>query len=358
MRKTLLLGLLAAATAACAYRPPPTSVQPAAYDDALAVRLLPPQDGFLRFLTSEPAHVAVFEIAPDRGVSLLYPQFREESARVSRVGANVEFLPWRVQGRWFYASTPFYPSFAALSRPTYLYIIASKSPLRVEDIRLQPAKLRSAMGWRSFLASDLSGTLDDLERLVVPEIAGDDWSSDLYIIWPEVPLHQPWQTRYVFFNCPDGRTVVLPLGWNIDACPGARNLAQATKPAEPPGPGSPPGTIPETDSTGIPLKPPADPTDMNPRQPVAPPAIGVMPLDGATITRLRLDGAAPSRRAPTRAADAQPQPRAEAPRPAPARPAPAPRPEPTPRAEPQRSEPRSPAPAPREPAEPKEPAKP
>lgn len=353
MRKTLLLGILATATAACAYRPPATSFQPTAYDGALEVRLLPPQDGFLRFLTNEPAHVAVFEIAPDRGVSLLYPQFREESARVSRVGANVEFLPWRAQGRWFYASTPFYPSFAALSRPTYLYIIASKSPLRVEDIRLQPAKLRSALGWRSFLASDLSGTLDDLEGLVVPELAGDDWSSDLYIIWPELPLDQPWQTRYVFVNCPDGRTVVLPLGWNIDACPGARNLAQATKPAPPAAPGLPPGTVPETDSTGIPLKPRPDPTDTKPQQPVAPPAIGVMPNNERLVTRPRSDGAAPSRRPPARAADAPPRPRAEAPRPAPA-----PRLEPTPRAEPQRSEPSPPAPAPREPAAPKEPAKP
>lgn len=350
MRKTLLLVLLATATAACAYRPPPSPFSPDAFDDALAVRLLPPEGGFLRFVTTAPAHVAVFEIAPDRGVSLLYPQFREESARVSRVGANAEFLPWRAQGRWFYASTPFYPSFAALSRPTYLYIIASKSPLRVEDIRLQPARLRAAMGWRSFLASDLSGTLDDLERLVVPEIAGDDWSSDLYIVWPEVPLNQPWQTRYVFINCPDGRTVVVPLGWNIDACPGARNLAQATKPTTP---DSPPGTIPETDSTGIPLTPPSGPADATPRQPVAPPAVGLMPRDEATITRLRFDGAVPARQAPTRAADAPPPPRAEAPRPAPA-----PRPDPAPKVEAVRSEPRPPSPAPREPADPKEPAKP
>lgn len=356
MRKTLLLGFLAAATGACAYTPPPAHLQDPAYYDALEVRLLPPQDGFLRFVTSERAHVAVFEIAPDRGVSMLYPQLRVESARVSRVGTNVEFLPWRAQGRWFYASTPFYPSFAELGRPTYLYIIASKSPLQVEDIRLRPARLRSAMGWRSFLASDLSGTLDDLERLVVPEIAGDDWSSDLYIIWPEAPLRQPWQTRYVFMNCPDGRTVVVPLGWNINACPGARNLAQATKPAAPQAPNSPPGAVPETDSTGIPLRRPPDATDTKPRQPVAPPAVASMPSDWKTGSRAGFESAAPSRRAPARAADAPPRRRAEAPRPTAA--PPVPRKEPASTPAPQRNEPK-PAPAePREPVTPKQPAQP
>lgn len=353
MRKRLLLLAFASAIAGCAYRPAADGFQPAGADP-LAVRLLPPQDGFLRFLTSEPAHVAVFEIAPDRGVSLLYPQLREESARVTRTGVNVEFLPWRAQGRWFYASAPFYPSFAALSRPTYLYIIASKTPLRIEDIRLQPARLRSALGWRSFLASDLSGTLDDLERLAVADVGSDDWNSDLYIIWPEVPLNQPWQTRYVFFNCPDGRTVVLPLGWNVDACPGARNLAQATKPASPPtDPAGPPQTLPETDSTGIPLKRPPEPGDTKPHQPNPPAAVGAMPRDRATIAHPRV-GDTQSRAAPPRAdappprkIDREPAPRAE------------PRPAPAPRAEPQPAPPRAePSPAPAQPSEPATPKKP
>jgi len=357
VRKSVLLVSLAVVLSGCAYTPAPArdGFHPVTADP-LSVRLLPPEGGFLRFLTTEPAHVAIFEIAPDRGVSLLYPQFREEAERVSRTGVNFEFLPWRAQGRWFYASAPFSPSFAALSRPTYLYIIASKTPLRVEDVRLRPATLRSTLGWRSFLASDLSGTLDDLESLVVADVDSDDWSSDLYIIWPEVPLDQPWQTRYVFFNCPDGRTVVLPLGWNINACPGTANLADATRPAPPASPVEPPGTIPETDSTGIPLKRRPEPGDTKPHQPLPPAAIGAMPADRGIIDRPRVYESAGARRtapradAPTRKIEREPAPRAE------------PRPAPPPRAEPQpapsRSEPRPATPTPKEPAEPKPAGKP
>lgn len=347
MRKPLLLLSLLTLLAGCAHRPV-ADVFPSSTVDPVAVRLLPPEGGFLRFLTSEPGHVAIFEIAPDRGVSMLYPQFREESDRVSRAGVNVEFLPWRPQGRWFYASTAFYPSFAARTRPTYLYIIASRSPLRIEDIRLQPSRLRSSLGWHSFLASDLSGTLDDLESLVVGDIANEDWSSDLYVIWPEVPLDQPWQTRYVFINCPDGRTAVLPLGWNINACPGTSNLAQATKPATPPAnPDSPPG-LPETDSTGIPVKPRSEPTDTKPHRPDVPRAIGAIPKDAMGAPRIH--EAPRSLPVPDRGASAPPPIRVDVPRPAPEpRSAPASMPA-APRVEPQ--------PRPADPVEPRAPTDP
>lgn len=356
MRRTVLLLSLLALVAACANRPGPDGFQ-ALGSPPIEVRLLPPQGGLLRFLTSEPAYVTVFEVAPDRGISLLYPQYGEQQERVTRTGANVEFLPWRVQGRMFYASTPYYSAFATLNRPTYLYIIASRSPLRTENIRLSPASLRSAMGWRSFLASDLSGTLDDLERLVVGDIADEEWSSDLYVIWPEMPLDQPWATRYAFFNCPDGRTVVLPLGWNVEACPGTRNLAQATRPQPPEtDPADPPGTLPETDSTGTPVKRQPQPGNTNPHQPLPPATVGALPSDRATIVRPPVEGAAPSRPASPRAdasqrkIETEPAPRAE------------PRPVSQPRSEPQpapsRADPR-PAPAePRPAAEPKNPATP
>lgn len=359
VRNIVLALSLTVSLAGCAYRPVVVQNEPDFTPLPLTVRLLPPENRLLRFLTSEPAYVAIFEVAPDRGVSLIYPRSFEEPAPVSPAGLNLEFLPWRVEGRWYYASAPYYSAVSTFTQPTYLYMIASKSPLRVDDIQRSPATLRSAMGWRSFLATNLSATLDDIERMVVGSLPEDEWSSDLYIIWPDVPNDRPWHTQYAFVSCDDGRMVLVPLGWNIPACPGTRNLAQATKPTTPPT--TPPETEPDSSSSGGPQIP--GKAGGGRGRPV-PRAVDALP---AGSVRDRLSDYEPGRRGtgadrPDRVARAPggDQPRREAPEPRPA-PAPrqeTPRPEPTPRAEPERREPRPAAPTPSEPAEPKPAGKP
>ncbi|MBA3579248.1 MAG: hypothetical protein H0W42_04610 [Gemmatimonadaceae bacterium] len=359
MRKILLALSLAGSTAACAHKPVPVQNASEVWaPEPLAVRLLPPENGMLRFLTSEPAYVAVFEVAPDRGISMLYP--RSGDPRVAAAGVNTTFFSSHVEGRWYYADAQYYSTASTFGKPKYLYIIASRSPLRIADIQLSPASLRSAMGWRSFLAMDISGTLDDLERIVVGSLDDEEWSSDLYVVWPDMPRDQPWHAQYAFMSCPDGRMVLVPFGWNIPACPGTRNLAQATKPAAPPG--TPPETILDSGSRGVPETPGRGGGGINRR--AVPRAVDAQPAD-SRIYRARADdvrrpGAGADRTDRVGPAAAGGQPRREMPesRPAPAPRQETPRSEPTPRAEPPRSEPAPSAPAPRKPSEPRPAEKP
>ena len=345
MHRIALALSLVISGAGCAYRPIPIEddFQPAT-PGPLSVRMLPPDNGMLRFLTSEPAYVAVFEIVPDHGVSMLYPAFND--TRVSAVGLNTAFIPSHVIGRSYYASTQYYNAAASLSKPTYLYVIASKSPLPVREIQRSPVSVRATLGWRSFLAHDLSGTLDDIERLVAGSLPEDDWSSDLYVVWPDVRSDLPWQMQYAFVPCADGRIVLVPLGWNIAACPGTTNLAQATKPSSPgTKPPTPPGTIPDsTDSPDVPIRVgggmkggPVRPVDRLPvdlsvmrpgngdrgeaRPPVREP---VRPPEGRP-TPGPVPASTPPRAEPPRSEP----PRSEPPRAEPSRPTPAPNPSPS-----------------------------
>lgn len=350
MHRIAIALCLGMSVAACAHRPIPVengfeTTAPA----PLAVRLLPPQDGTLRFLTSEPAYVAIFEIVPDFGISMLYP--RSGEPRVSAAGLNTTFMPSYVTGRSYYENAPYYFAVSSFRKPKYLYVIASRSPLPVADILVSPQSLRQTLGWRWFVANDLSGTLDAIERLVAGSLPEDEWSSDLYVIWPDVPSDLPWHAQYAFLACDDGRMVLVPLSWNVPACPGTRNLAQATKPS------TPPGIIPEPDTTGAPEVPgragggikrggPARPVD---RIPGDSPIARLGDLEQAERRPpVREPYRPPEGRPAPGPAPAQNPPRTEPPRAEPPRSEP-PRSEP-PRAEPRQRDP-APAPSPSEPAE-------
>lgn len=175
MRLVAIVALTISGAVGCAQ--PPVTEAPVAPEGAeLQVRLYPAIAGSeMKYYVSEPAFITLFELAPDGRARLIYPYYREKQTR-SVAGLS----PLRPRGDvppLFYDSTR--PSFYVYaSHPTYLYLIASRSPLPLETIerslRIVPA---------SFSAADISENLDRLEKLVVGGLPDDEWSSALLPIF-------------------------------------------------------------------------------------------------------------------------------------------------------------------------------
>ena len=101
MRALLTTAALAATLAACATRP--ASVVSAPQPDVdvpLSARLFPPQYGQLAVGLNKPAFVAIFEVVPGRGASLVYPTGGTGFTPVLQTWVPLRYNPQR----WVYAA--------------------------------------------------------------------------------------------------------------------------------------------------------------------------------------------------------------------------------------------------------------
>ncbi|HJR63677.1 MAG TPA: hypothetical protein VJ803_08225, partial [Gemmatimonadaceae bacterium] len=212
MRNPLRLFALAASVTAC------HSSRPAPY---LTPELAPPLEAWLapaqlmrgfgealEFHVNRPAHVAIFEIVPYRGISLLYPGFTAQAERHT-AGFHRGSVPF-VTGRWYYLTSPI-----GLQQPRFLLMIASLEPLRVDRMLDHPSSLRSDFGIYSFAARDPDVAIDQLLNVVLPGNAHDDsWATDVYVDWSNVDRRShtlfadaPLRSRARWVRCADGRLV-------------------------------------------------------------------------------------------------------------------------------------------------------
>lgn len=83
MRALATLGLLALLSG-CALRSTPHHDYSSAYDGTPLRARIVDVTGRLLVSTNRPAHVAVFEIVPGRGVGLLYPAYTSEDSPPDR----------------------------------------------------------------------------------------------------------------------------------------------------------------------------------------------------------------------------------------------------------------------------------
>lgn len=227
----------------------------------------------VRFYVNQPAHVAVFEIVPGRGVSLLFPQY---ASQTNFVRGGFYTSPRGLQsGRLFYQSvSPFdrYPE------PRYYFLIASRYPLALGQMLSSAGAVRSVLGWQRFTGRDAYGTMELLSRAIVPaydaEAQSDSWISDVYVVWPSSRRYSSVFSSYDAFRCSNGRVVLGAWDYIPDDC----FSRVASGPSEPaPVTPAPTDTIamPDTGSkrrhteTG---PPDGQPADRQPRQflPVSP----------------------------------------------------------------------------------------
>lgn len=266
MSRTLAVLALAGA-AACAGRAKPTPEALAGLvgdkDYPVEAWLSHSRISDLAFSVNQPSYVAIFYIAPGRGVSMLYPTYRDE-LNATDAGYNVPGYRYD-SGQWYFLNTAFSP---IATSPSYLLLIASREPLRVAEYERYPGLLRRALGFNTFASYDSWDVIDELTRLVVPPQPDDAWSTDLVVLWPGMRAN----TRYasadyygsrLFVRCDNGRVLMVPWDYPYGGCPFfSTHQPRPTPPlAQPETPGD------STDAEPAPEKPGEEPSSPRPGEP-------------------------------------------------------------------------------------------
>src|SRR5688500_3212763 len=200
MRKPLVFLAAALLLAGCSsgtrvvYVPSPSPVQVPPPDvqtivPPVGITIVRADQSRLLVSTNQPAYVAVFEIIPGQGVTLVYPT----SARPRQVEhSGTSSLPVVWQSQRADASKGRYASnssnrrnpngYGHRPRARYVYAIASDRPLRLTDGAFDDESLRNALGARVYRAVDPYETIDALAQHFVPRQMDEDWGEDLLTI--------------------------------------------------------------------------------------------------------------------------------------------------------------------------------
>lgn len=178
----------------------------------------------LRVDVNQPAYVAIFEMAPGRGVGLVYPQGTFEDNRLITRSEWVSTFTRSAGGnRWFSsAGMSFYQDFAGPAR--FYLLIASKRPLNTAQFLHKPLTLRHALGIHASTTSEME-VLDALVSHVVPSQPDEDWTTDVLAVWPDANYGGGYQRSVVRVLCPDGTVVLVPREFAGYACRRSRQTA-------------------------------------------------------------------------------------------------------------------------------------
>lgn len=223
-----VLALATGALAGCAIKPP---VHAAAPEPPPALRVwigFPIGSSQMHpIFTNREAHVAMFEIIPGCGATMVYPFYRGHEVASSAHYANLAMQP----GRMFYYTDPFGH---ASYQPRYYYAVASTAPLNLERLQTSLGATRRVLG-RMYASYRPYDVIDRLTEIVVPMQADEDWATDLFVDWPMPPV-MPRLTFYRSVQCANGRIIQVASGYPYYGCPGDAELAvvAAADPKEPP----------------------------------------------------------------------------------------------------------------------------
>ncbi len=161
--------------------------------------------------TNRDAHVAMFEIIPGRGATMVYPSQSGHDVASSAHYANLILQP----GRMFYYTDPFGH---ASYQPRYYYAVASAAPLNLERLQTSLGATRRVLG-RMYASYRPYDVIDRLTEIVVPMQADEDWATDLFVDWPAPPSMPVFAfTRLV--TCANGRVFRVASNYPYYGCPG------------------------------------------------------------------------------------------------------------------------------------------
>ena len=143
--------------------------------------------------TNRPAYVAIFEIIPNRGVTLIYP------AAAHQQNMMVSGLTW-VPLWWS-------PKRVAFNSDRYIYAVASEEPLQLSGETFQTGYFHRVLGVSIFRAESPYATMRAISRAVVPDVAAEQWAEDVHIVTPTY-LSETYRTVRIY--CPGGRAFDVP----------------------------------------------------------------------------------------------------------------------------------------------------
>ncbi len=244
-RQTLRSGmavLLLASVAACMAPQPRLTASPSSMVP-LEASIFPPYYGQVPFRVNKPAHVALFEILPGRGVSLLYPT---SGSGFTQVAENWVPLQYSAQ-RWLYASNSLSDPGAGqwsgfdygygmgygpvgmrgmsrTSAPRYLFLVASEQPIEISQFQHNLASMRQFLGANQYSSYQPYNIMEKLAYAVVPYANDDLWVTDVFVDWGYdwgygyTPGTSASSATWVTMRCADGSVGMaryIP-GWGYD----------------------------------------------------------------------------------------------------------------------------------------------
>lgn len=216
--------------------PAPTARAIPAPVPPVGVTIVRVDDRRLQVSTNQPAYLAVFEIVPNRGVTLVYPTSPRQR-QVALSGSHWLNVSWRPE-RGDDASDRDRRGNRRRSPEHHVYAIASHRPLRLADGAFDDITLRAMLGARAYRAAEPYETMTALSRRFVPSgMDEEDWSEDVYTMDVAQPSRM---VRVAKIYCPDGSiTYVRDDMADRAACPSlGRRRGTGAANAPPPRPDS------------------------------------------------------------------------------------------------------------------------
>ena len=231
MRSSLRILLAIAAFAACtpgtvivvrepvsnprpAPRPAPAPTPAPAPLAPLEVDIGRPHRGQLVVQTNRPAYVALFEIIPDQGVTLVHPSSARE--RRFMISGPRRMPVWFDEAR----VTPAASRGVAHQPVRYIYALASDEPLNITDEAFHAAYLRRVLGPVTYRGAHPYSTMRAIAGRFAPNVRDEKWAEDVIVIDARRRA-EPQHVARVY--CPGGVVIEIPeeiadRAW----CPGRR----------------------------------------------------------------------------------------------------------------------------------------
>src|SRR5688500_5003772 len=183
-------------------RPIPTPLPTPRRLAQLEVALGSPAAGKVPVQTNRAAYIAIFEIIPQQGVTLLHPSTAKQSRTVM---SGLSWVPV-VAG-----PAPTAQRVSNSGRPRravrYIYALASDTPLRIPDRAIEPGYLEQLLGPAAFRAASPHAAVRALSRHFAPKVSDEQWAEDLFAVEPRNSATPPRVARVYCWN---GRMYEVP----------------------------------------------------------------------------------------------------------------------------------------------------
>ena len=183
-------------------QPPPPAPMPVMIDP-LEVDVTRPHNGKIYVQTNRAAYVAIVEIVPERGATLVYPvSGRQRQFVVTGLrDVPVWWEPTRVTYRGV--------GMSSRSNPTrYIYVLASDEPLRIPEAAFRGGYLHESLANPAYRATNPYATMRALARDFVAPVIDERWAEDAYALSGSY-ANERYQVTRVY--CRDGSVYEVPV---------------------------------------------------------------------------------------------------------------------------------------------------
>jgi hypothetical protein len=139
--------------------------------------------GGLSLHVNRQAHVALFEVVPGRGTSLVYPAGVYSGHAHAMMGAVVPLTNHRSWGRVNYLPVADF-RFGAVNQPIFYMLVASERPLNLEGFGAHGLAMQRVLG-KNFSGHSPFRTLEQVADVALAGAPDDgSWATDVFVHWP------------------------------------------------------------------------------------------------------------------------------------------------------------------------------